>query len=54
MNVGIDLGTTNSALAFVDPQQAAEADFPAIRVLEIPQVTAPGRIEAQRTLPSWL
>jgi hypothetical protein len=54
MNVGIDLGTTNSALAFVDPQQAAEADFPAIRVLEIPQVTAPGRIEAQRTLPSFL
>jgi actin-like ATPase involved in cell morphogenesis len=54
MNIGIDLGTTNSALAFVDPQQAAEADFPAIRVLEIPQVTAPGRIEAQRTLPSFL
>ena len=54
MNIGIDLGTTNSALAFVDPQQAAEADFPAIRVLEIPQVTAPGRVEAQRTLPSFL
>src|SRR5277367_5390344 len=54
MNIGIDLGTTNSALAFVDPQQAAEADFPAIRVLEIPQYVAPGRIESRRTLPSFL
>jgi len=31
MNIGIDLGTTNSALAYIDPQQAAEADTPAIR-----------------------
>jgi hypothetical protein len=54
MNVGIDLGTTNSALAYIDPQQAAEADAPAIQVLEIPQLVAPGRMEPRRTLPSFL
>jgi molecular chaperone DnaK (HSP70) len=54
MKVGIDLGTTNSALAYVDPAEAAEADFPPIHVLEIPQVIAPGRIEPRRTLPSFL
>src|SRR6185437_16056903 len=54
MNIGIDLGTTNSALAYIDPQEAVEADFPAIRVLDVPQYVAQGRIEAQRTLPSFL
>src|SRR5690348_5994678 len=54
MNLGIDLGTTNSALAFIDPQQAAESDSPAIRVLEIPQYVAAARLEARRTLPSFL
>jgi hypothetical protein len=54
MNIGIDLGTTNSALAYIDPQQAAEADSPIIQVLEIAQYVAQGRIEARRTLPSFL
>ncbi len=54
MNIGIDLGTTNSALAFIDPQEAAEADFPAIRALDVPQYVAQGRIETRRTLPSFL
>jgi molecular chaperone DnaK (HSP70) len=54
MNVGIDLGTTNSALAYIDPQEAAEADYPPIHVQEIPQYVAQGRIEARRTLPSFL
>jgi molecular chaperone DnaK (HSP70) len=54
MNIGIDLGTTNSALAYVDPVDAAEADFPSIRVLDVPQYVAPGRIEPRRTLPSFL
>src|SRR5258706_3163729 len=52
MNVGIDLGTTNSALAFID--SAEDADFPSIRVLEVPQYVAAGRVEALRTLPSFL
>ena len=41
MNIGIDLGTTNSALAYIAPQPA-DADFPAIQVLEIPQYVAQG------------
>ena len=54
MNVGIDLGTTNSALAFIDTKEAAEADFPTIQVLDVPQTVAQGREEARRTLPSFL
>jgi DNA-K related protein/Hsp70 protein len=54
MNVGIDLGTTNSALAYIDTKEAAETDFPAIRVLDVPQTVAQGRVEARRTLPSFL
>ena len=52
MNIGIDLGTTNSALAFIDASQ--DADFPSIQVLSVPQYVAQGRIESQRTLPSFL
>jgi hypothetical protein len=54
VNIGIDLGTTNSALAYIDPKTAAEADYPEIHVLEIPQYVAPGRVESLRTLPSFL
>src|SRR5579864_7236610 len=54
MNVGIDLGTTNSALAFIDTKEAAESDFPEIRILDVPQTVAQGRVEARRTLPSFL
>ena len=54
MKVGIDLGTTNSALSFIDEREAADADFPPIHVLDIPQTVAQGRVEARRTLPSFL
>jgi len=54
VNIGIDLGTTNSALAYIDPREAEELDFPPIHVLDIPQLVAPGRIEPRRTLPSFL
>src|SRR5437764_3938002 len=54
MNIGIDLGTTNSALAFVDPAEAAEADFPPIHVLPIEQQVDVNRTAALRTLPSFL
>ena len=54
MNIGIDLGTTNSALAFIDPAQAAVEDTPAIQVLDVPQYVAQGRVETRRTLPSFL
>jgi Molecular chaperone len=54
MKVGIDLGTTNSALSYIDPEEAEGADFPPIHTLSIPQYVAQGRIEPRRTLPSFL
>lgn len=54
MKVGIDLGTTNSALAYVDPREAADADFPPIHVLTIEQQVDAQRFAALRTLPSFL
>jgi molecular chaperone DnaK (HSP70) len=54
MKVGIDLGTTNSALAWIDPAEAEDTSFPPIHIFEIPQLVAPNRIEPRRTLPSFL
>lgn len=54
MNVGIDLGTTNSALAYVDPSEAAESDAPPIHVLPIEQQVDSSRTAALKTLPSFL
>ncbi len=54
MKIGIDLGTTNSALAYIDPREADEAEFPAIHIFEIPQPVAAGQVETRRTLPSFL
>lgn len=47
--VGIDLGTTNSAVCFVDTQRAAWR----VEVLSIPQLVAAGQLEARDTLPSF-
>src|ERR1041385_8147658 len=54
MKIGIDLGTTNSALAYIDEREAEERDFPPLRIFETPQVVAPARVEPRRTLPSFL
>src|SRR5438270_5475022 len=54
MNVGIDLGTTNSAVAYIDPQEAADADFPPIHILPIEQQLDANRTGSLRTLPSFL
>ena len=54
MKVGIDLGTTNSALAYIDPQEAAESDYPPIHTLPVEQQVDANRREALRTLPSFL
>jgi molecular chaperone DnaK (HSP70) len=48
--VGIDLGTTNSVVAYVP----AEGDPSPIALLPIPQLTAPGAAEARLVLPSFL
>ena len=47
--VGIDLGTTNSAVTYIDSQQSPWQ----IRVLDVPQLVAPGEVEARDTLPSF-
>jgi hypothetical protein len=47
--VGIDLGTTNTACAFVDTQRGRT-----IEVFQIPQLTGVGRVEALPTLPSFV
>ena len=54
MKVGIDLGTTNSALAYIDPAEAAGADFPPVHLLPIPQHVEQALVEPRRTLPSFL
>jgi molecular chaperone DnaK (HSP70) len=54
MKIGIDLGTTNSALAYIDEREAEDRDFPPVHVFETPQLVAAGRMEARRTLPSFL
>src|SRR5512140_1661777 len=54
MKIGIDLGTTNSALAYIDEREAEDRDFPPLHIFETPQMVAPGRVEPRRTLPSFL
>ena len=54
MKVGIDLGTTNSALAYIDEREADDREFPPLHIFETPQLVAAGRVEARRTLPSFL
>ncbi len=48
--VGLDLGTTNSALAYID----TAADSSRILTFAVPQIVAPGLVEARETLPSFL
>ena len=47
--VGMDLGTTNSAVAYVDAQAANWK----VETLLIPQLVAPATVEARETLPSF-
>ncbi len=48
--IGIDLGTTNSAVCYVDSQETTWQ----IRSLSIPQLTAAGQVETRENLPSFL
>jgi molecular chaperone DnaK (HSP70) len=48
--VGIDLGTTNTALAWVDRQSGRLAR--AVRQFDVPQLTDAGVVQPGRTLPS--
>lgn len=48
--VGIDLGTTNSVLAYAP----INAEKPRVQLLPVPQLTAPGTVENRSSLPSFL
>src|SRR5262245_6327903 len=49
--VGIDLGTTNSALAYVDTGAGKDAK---VTAFQVPQVVAQGDVEERPLLPSFL
>jgi hypothetical protein len=51
--VGIDLGTTNSALAYVDLAKKARAR-PEVQTFLVPQLVAPGEVGERPLLPSFL
>lgn len=50
--VGIDLGTTNSAVCYIDTHATADG-APAVHTLPIPQHVAAGEMEPRETLPSF-
>jgi len=53
--VGIDLGTTNSALAFAEIQVDADRFAPAnVQLLPVPQLVNPGEVREESLLPSFL
>src|SRR4051812_7624340 len=52
--IGIDLGTTNSALAYVDLHRGTRAGRPDIQTFPVPQLVAPGEVKDRHLLPSFL
>jgi molecular chaperone DnaK (HSP70) len=48
--IGIDLGTTNSVVAFAP----LVVEQPAVELLAIPQLVAPGVVESRSSLPSFI
>ena len=52
--IGIDLGTTNSVLAYIDTSGTPSEASPEIQVFNIAQVVVPGEVRAASALPSFL
>ena len=53
--IGIDLGTTNSALAYSEIKSGADGpDAPDVRLMDIPQLVNPGEVRDEPLLPSSL
>ncbi|MCA9138070.1 MAG: Hsp70 family protein [Planctomycetales bacterium] len=52
--VGIDLGTTNSVVAYAPLADDGKKVEPELKLLPIPQLIAPGQIESREALPSFL
>ena len=51
--IGIDLGTTNSVVAYLDTQNTADAAS-VVRVFPVPQLVGPGEVRTLPALPSFL
>jgi molecular chaperone DnaK (HSP70) len=51
--IGIDLGTTNSALAYIDLQRKT-GGRPEVQTFEVPQLVNPGEVKRRPLLPSFL
>ena len=53
--IGIDLGTTNSALAYTEIRPDADPfDAPKVELLAVPQLVNPGELRDEGLLPSFL
>jgi len=50
--IGIDLGTTNSVVAYASTD--VDSDTPSIELLQLPQLIAAGTVEAHESLPSFV
>ena len=53
-SVGIDLGTTNSVIAYAPLAKDGKASQPSLKLLPISQLIGPGQIESRLSLPSFL
>src|SRR5690242_11067595 len=54
--IGIDLGTTNSALAYIDLKRgrSGKGGGPEVQEFPVPQLVAPGEVAPRELLPSFL
>lgn len=52
--IGIDLGTTNSAVAYIDGQQDPAAGRSIVRTFPVPQLITEGKVATRPLLPSFL
>jgi hypothetical protein len=51
--IGIDLGTTNSIVAYTEAS-APDEGLPEIRILDVPQIVGSGVVENRKLLPSFI
>ncbi len=52
--IGIDLGTTNSVVAYIDTAETPIDASPEVRVFDVTQVVGPGEVRTEPALPSFL